>query len=254
MKKLKIFNEFGFNPTTNYTAAGLDFYIPDLRREKPEECENIWKELSISYKQTVENLHNLGNSLVRTVLSISNLSEDFVFSNILNLVHLYCALDMSEYEDEYGINRKYDPEFIHDWVNEFVEYSLIIPKNEEENFGISANLNDSVFFNSGIRVALPHSYAGVFMNKSGRANMGWSIRSQVVDEDYTGLVHLSLAFTKDKYEGSYLYIGDKITQMLILPIYLVDGVENLTEQEYYKEMEGSKRGNKGFGSSDEKHL
>ena len=27
---LNIFNDFGITPTTNFTAAGLDFYIPNL--------------------------------------------------------------------------------------------------------------------------------------------------------------------------------------------------------------------------------
>ena len=254
MKKLKIYNEFGIEPTTNYTAAGLDFYIPDLTSPGLNDVGLVWNELARSYKTSVDILEKIGNGLVTYLLSDNtNLSEDFIYNNILNLVHLYCALDMPEYEDENGTSIKYEEKYIHDFIEFFVETSLVIPNSENEKFGITAGMNESVFFNSGIRVALPHEHAGVFLNKSGKANCGWDCRSQVVDEDYSGLVHLSLAFTKDKQEGSKLYIGDKITQMLILPIYLVSGVENLTKQEYDKIMEGSERGNKGFGSSDEKH-
>lgn len=257
MKKLKIYNEFGIEPTTNYTAAGLDFYIPDLTSPGLKDVGLVWNELSRSYKTSVDILEKIGNGIVTYLLSDleenTKLSEDFIYSNILNLVHLYCALDMPEYENEEGVNIKYDEDYIHDFIELFVESSLVIPETEDKKFGINVGLDESVFFNSGIRVALPHETAGVFMNKSGKGNQGWDVRSQVVDEDYTGLVHLSLAFTKDKYEGAQLYIGDKITQMLILPIYLVDGVENLTKVEYDKVMEGSERGANAFGSGDIKH-
>lgn len=254
MKKLKIYNEFGINPTTNYTAAGLDFYIPDLTSPGLKDVGLVWNELARSYKTSVNILEKIGNGLVTYLLSDNtNLSEDFIYDNILNLVHLYCALDMPEYEDEYDRNIKYDEDKIHDNIEFFVESSLVIPKSEEEKFGISLGVDESVFFNSGIRVALPHEHAGIFFNKSGKGNAGFDVRSCCVDEDYTGLVHLSLAYTKDKIEGSKLYIGDKIIQMIILPIYLVSGVENLTKEEYDKIMEGSERGTNGFGSSDEKH-
>ena len=265
MHKLKIYNEFGIVPTTTYTAAGLDFYIPNLVSPGLNDVGKVWNELAFSYKTDAQTLQAIGDILVKKVLEKSNtLSEKFVYSNILNLVHLYCAIDTGLYEDDKHQNRKYDLNYsvpdpygvyydFNDFIKYFMNHVLIIPENESKPFGIMAQLNDSVFFNSGIRVALPENTAGVFMNKSGKGNAGWDVRSQVVDEDYTGLVHLSLAYTKENYQGSQLYIGDKITQMLVLPIYQVSEVECLTKYEYDDIMKNSQRGNNAFGSSDVKH-
>lgn len=250
MNKLKIFNEFGIIPTTNYTAAGLDFYIPDLFGK--ENDESIWNALAKSYKVDLDVLYDLGDILRTTVMAVSDLPGEFIIDNTLNIVHLYCSLDTLNYEIK-GKCVKYDEAYRQIFVNMFVDNYLIIPKDVNGKFGISARLNNSVFFNSGIRVALNCNTAGVFMNKSGKGNCGWDIRSCVVDEDYTGLVHLSLSYTKSNTEGSQLYIGDKITQMLILPIVQIGEVTCLTKENYDEIMKDSCRGDKGFGSSDEKH-
>ena len=247
---LTIFNEFGIIPTTTYTAAGLDFYVPDLYGK--ENDESIWEALSKSFKVSIETLYHIGNYLRTSLVSTSGLPEEFINNNTLNLVHLYCALDTLEYEKMFN-NVKYDKEYLEDFLDIFEEEYLFIPNHIGQKFGIIPKLNNAIFFNSGIRVALPKNTAGVFLNKSGKGNQGWDIRSQVVDEDYTGLVHISMAYTKSYVNGSYIKIGDKITQMLIIPIYQVQEVNCIDKEEYYKIMEGSERGDKGFGSSDIKN-
>ena len=110
------------------------------------------------------------------------------------------------------------------------------------------DFGDHVKINSGIREALPHSYAGVFLNKSGKGTQGYDVRAQVVDEDYTGLVHLSLSYTKDMKMGE-IYVGEKLVQQLILPIMLIDECEELDQIEYDEIMKDSERGDNGFDST-----
>jgi dUTPase len=118
--------------------------------------------------------------------------------------------------------------------------------------GIKLPLNSTLFINSGIKVALEPGTAGIFLNKSGKGNAGFDIRAQVVDEDYAGYVHLSVAFTKDSTVNNIVYCGDKLTQMVILPVLHMDPVE-VDENEYDDIMKDSARGADAFGSSDVKH-
>ena len=135
--------------------------------------------------------------------------------------------------------------------NEFVAYYLTW--NEEDGRpGVELHCNDHLFINSGIKVALDHDTAGVFMNKSGRGTKGFDIRAQVVDEDYSGYVHLSVAYTKDNVDDGLIYAGDKLTQMLILPIIHKGVVEEMDEAAYEELMKNSERGADGFGSTDKK--
>ena len=92
----------------------------------------------------------------------------------------------------------------------------------------------------------------MFFNKSGKGNKGFDVRAQVVDEDYTGYVHLSKAYTKDNVMDGIVFCGDKLTQMLILPVIHKDECEELDETAYNEIMEGSQRGDDGFGSTDKK--
>ena len=115
-------------------------------------------------------------------------------------------------------------------------------------------LNDALFINSGIKIALPHNYAGVYLNKSGKGNAGFDVRAQVVDEDYSGYVHLSQSYSKDLINDgkNIVYCGDKLVQMLILPVLHTTPVE-VSLEEYNEIMNGTQRGESGFGSSDVKH-
>ena len=133
-----------------------------------------------------------------------------------------------------------------------------------------------MFINSGIKVALdtvlsdkvapnPQNavnlfrmlgigVAGLYVNKSGNGNKGWDVRACLVDEDYAGFVHLSMSYTKETIEDkqNIIYCGDKLTQMMLIPVFHDEYID-IDEEEYNKIMANSKRGDKGFGSSDIKH-
>ena len=49
-----------------------------------------------------------------------------------------------------------------------------------------------------------------------------------------------------------IWCGDKVIQQLILPIWQVSDVDELSEDDYKELMKDSKRGENGFGSQDHK--
>ena len=160
---------------------------------------------------------------------------------------------------------------IHAFINEFVIYD-----EEHDKVGLKMQLNDTLFINSGMKVALdtvladkigPNpsnavnilrllgiGVAGLYVNKSGKGNAGWDVRACLVDEDYAGFVHLSQAYTKELIEDgqNIVYCGDKLTQMMLIPVFHDEYVD-IDEDDYNKIMANSKRGDKGFGSQDIKH-
>lgn len=231
---LNIFNDFGITPTTNFTAAGLDFYIPNLdTQEKVEKWIN-----AVSFKR--QYLNDLFNKIS---LFVSYDGIDLPDTTIWNIVQLYVSLDSA------SIN--YDFETLDDKVSAFVDEYLIFDKNGKP--GMKLQVLDHTLFNSGIKVALAHNTAGIFFNKSGKGTKGFSVRAQVVDEDYSGYVHLSNAYTKDNEDDGIIYVGDKISQMVVLPIILVNKCNELSNEEYEELMKNSKRGSNAMGSSDVKH-
>lgn len=233
---LNIFNDFGITPTTNFTAAGLDFYIPNLdTKEKVDKwIKAVSKKFELSYLNELFNKISLFTSYNGTELSDTT---------IWNIVQLYTSLDSSY------INYNFD--IFDDKVSAFVDNYLVFDKNGIP--GMRLKPLDHTLFNSGIKVALPHNTAGIFFNKSGKGAKGFSVRAQVVDEDYSGYVHLSNAYTKDSGDDGIIYVGDKITQMVILPIILVNQCNELSIEEYKELMKNSNRGSDAMGSSDVKH-
>ena len=159
-----------------------------------------------------------------------------------------------------------------DAVDYFYDKYLICDKSGI--VGLRLQLNDTLFINSGIKVALDTvlsdqkgvnpqvntlrnlgiGVSGLYVNKSGKGNAGFDIRACLVDEDYAGYVHLSMAYTKDVFEDgkNIIFVGDKLVQMMLLPVFHTQ-YEEVTENEYKDIMSNSNRGDSGFGSSDIKH-
>ena len=98
----------------------------------------------------------------------------------------------------------------------------------------------SAVFKTGVHVKLPQGTAGILISKSG-LNVKHDLTSTgLIDEGYTGEIMVKLY-----NHGSYDYkveAGDKISQLVIVPIYreALEPVETLEESE---------RGDDGFGSS-----
>lgn len=231
MNKLNIFNGFGIKPTNTHISAGMDFYIPNVNIENTEMYYRAVDAIIKSYKIT-KDIYNFIYNEFCTKLSKT--------SQVFNIIHLFLALDTGKYKKDLS-----SEDNIRNSINSFISYNLVFDKNNVP--GINMYCNDSILINSGIKTVLPHNTAGIFLNKSGMGNRGFDVRAQVVDEDYSGYVHLSLSYTKQSKDT--IYCGDKITQFVIFPIFHLEPNE-INENVYDDIMKNSKRGSDSFGSSD----
>lgn len=105
---------------------------------------------------------------------------------------------------------------------------------------VAINPKSSQVFDTGVHIQIPYGYVGFLKSKSG-LNVKYNITSDgVIDAGYTGSVCVKLYNHGDSYY--MVHKGDKITQLVILPIPEV----SLTETET---LDASDRGDNGFGST-----
>jgi dUTP pyrophosphatase len=105
---------------------------------------------------------------------------------------------------------------------------------------------EDILIPSGIRVRVPEGYALIAFNKSGVSTKKKLVAGAcVVDEDYTGEVHLHLI--NSGKEAVTINPGDKILQFILLPVNYA-GVLELTHEEY-ENLGNTERGDGGFGST-----
>lgn len=98
----------------------------------------------------------------------------------------------------------------------------------------------SVIIDTGVHVELPPGTVGLIKSKSGLMTKHGITSDGTIDEDYRGSIRVML-FNHSR-EFYMVEKGDKISQLVIMPIYRpdVELVERLTDTE---------RGENGFGSS-----
>ena len=116
MSDFFILNKFGITPSKNYTAAGYDFYIPNII-ETEDTLDMCFDAFMASYKiKTREEIENIYNELSLQVSSKFDTEDsDYVHFNVvtsLNILHLYLAqnqqktftdADWAKVGDEAGI-------------------------------------------------------------------------------------------------------------------------------------------------------
>lgn len=98
----------------------------------------------------------------------------------------------------------------------------------------------SAIIDTGVHVEIPEGYVGMLKSKSG-LNVWDDITSEgVIDSGYTGSIVIKLY----NHGGTNKYIreGDKISQLVILPIIT-------PTLELVDELEPTERGDNGFGST-----
>ena len=99
----------------------------------------------------------------------------------------------------------------------------------------------SATFDTGVHIELPFRTVGLLKSKSG-LNVKFGITSEgVIDVGYTGSIVAKLY--NNSFEDYHVKKGDKITQLVIVPLAFVDTLELVDE------LEEAERGNNGFGSS-----
>lgn len=99
---------------------------------------------------------------------------------------------------------------------------------------------ESAIFDTGVHIELPPNTVGMLKSKSG-LNVKHGITSEgVIDVGYTGSIVVKL-YNNSGYDYT-VNAGDKITQLVILPILA-------PELERVDELESTERGAGGFGST-----
>lgn len=99
---------------------------------------------------------------------------------------------------------------------------------------------DTVVVDTGVHVQLPHGTCGLMVAKSGLNIKSDILSTGLIDEGYTGSIRVKLY-----NHGAEPYVfnaGDKISQLVVLPV-LYEPVEVVDE------LDGTERGDNGFGSS-----
>ena len=97
-------------------------------------------------------------------------------------------------------------------------------------------------FDTGVHIEIPKGYVGFLKSKSG-LNVKHNITSDgVIDAGYTGSIVVKLYNHNHGKEEYQVKKGDKISQLVILPIPEIELVQVDT-------LEETERGDNGFGSS-----
>lgn len=99
---------------------------------------------------------------------------------------------------------------------------------------------NSATFDTGVHIEIPKGYVGFLKSKSGLNVKSSLLSDGVIDSGYTGSIVVKLY----NHGSDYYQVrkGDKITQLVILPIPEV-------ELEQSDLLDESDRGNNGFGST-----
>jgi dUTP pyrophosphatase len=95
-------------------------------------------------------------------------------------------------------------------------------------------------FDTGVHVEIPHGHAGFLKSKSGLNTKHGIVSEGVIDSEYTGSIVVKL-YNHSGYDYK-VEAGDKISQLVILPILTPD-------LELVDELEATDRGDGGFGST-----
>ena len=100
--------------------------------------------------------------------------------------------------------------------------------------------HSSAIIDTGVHLQIPNNFVGFLKSKSGLNVKHDIVGEGVIDSEYTGSIHVKLYNHGD--ESYVIEVGDKISQLVILPIHTPDLV-------LVEELEETDRGNNGFGSA-----
>lgn len=114
-------------------------------------------------------------------------------------------------------------------------------------YGFVIEPGDSVAIDTGVHAEIPTGFVGMLKSKSG-LNVKHGITNEgVIDAGYTGSIVAKL-YNHSKTVAVF-EAGDKITQLVILPVYIPDELEVVDEiGELYNGLP-TERGMCGFGST-----
>lgn len=96
------------------------------------------------------------------------------------------------------------------------------------------------FIDTGIHIEIPEGYVGMIKSKSGLNCKNNLVAEGVIDTGYTGTIGVKI-YNHGKEDYTFR-AGDKITQLVILPIPEVNLIQ-------VDKLEDTERGDNGFGST-----
>lgn len=99
----------------------------------------------------------------------------------------------------------------------------------------------SEVIDTGVHIAIPEGYVGFLKSKSGLNVRDHLTGEGVIDSGYTGSIQVKL-YNNGTYGGKQFHRGDKIIQIVLLPILKPD-------IEIVDSLEETERGDNGFGST-----
>ena len=125
----------------------------------------------------------------------------------------------------------------------------LAPSYDRDYQMLSLEPGESVLIPSGIKAKVPKDRALIAFNKSGVAvKKNLMVGACVIDEDYTGEIHIDVKNVGNK--KVWISAGDKIIQLLCIPVDYVDIIETSSEEECFGDsLNNSERGSGGFGST-----
>ena len=168
---------------------------------------------------------------------------NIIFSLILGAmfgVLLMCLAFVTKESDRqnYKVRVKLDdgayaPESAHDAD---AGYDLRTPKD------ITIRAGGCGTIDTGVHIEIPKGYVGFLKSKSGLNVKSYLTGEGVIDSGYTGSVVVRLYHNITDGEDKHFKKGDKIIQIVLLPIFKPD-------IEIVDELEATERGDGGFGST-----
>jgi dUTP pyrophosphatase len=99
----------------------------------------------------------------------------------------------------------------------------------------------AAIIDTGVHMAIPEGYVGFLKSKSGLNVRDHLTGEGVIDSGYTGSIVVKL-YHNGEYGGKQFHRGDKVIQIVLLPIIKPD-------IEIVDSLEETERGENGFGST-----
>ena len=108
--------------------------------------------------------------------------------------------------------------------------------------------SSSILIPTGLKFGVPHGYMLQVMNRSSiAAKRGLVVGAHVVDSGYDGEVFINLHNVGSRSQD--IYHGDKIAQLVMIPVVPFRAMENLDNDLYNDRISISKRGDGALGST-----
>lgn len=146
-------------------------------------------------------------------------------------------------------------------IKRFTEDAILPTRTHPTDAGLDFYAPEDVVITAGGRVkinthvgvALPEGTVGLILDRSSMGSIGVKTFGGVIDQNYRGEIQIVLgqisrslepdgSYTIASYDPVHIMRGDKIAQMIIVPVFT-------PELEEVSEFETTDRNDNGFGSS-----